>query len=247
MVQVPPGCFDMGASGEGGRRCFDAPFWIGQTEVTNTQYAEFVSEGGYNERRYWTLAGWGWKTENDITAPMYYSGFRSNDQPRVGVSWYEALAYTNWLTERLRANGRIGQDEEIRLPTESEWEYAARGPSGFIYPWGNAWHSPRLNGKGIEDGYEDVTAPVGHYPFGASWVGALDMSGNVWEFTLSTDRTYPYDSIDGRNNTSGGAKRVMRGGSFFSMPELTKTTYRRPIEPQSRYTSYGFRVVLVTP
>jgi len=273
MVQVPPGCFMMGstqaqvdeqvASGVDRywaelqlpqhEQCFDAPFWISQTEVTNAQYAEFVEAGGYNEQRYWTEAGWAWKTENNVTAPIDYDNFTDDNQPRVGVSWYEAVAYANWLTEQLRASGVIRSDEEIRLPTESEWEYAARGTDGLTYPWGDDFDGTRLNfcdtnctnsyrDVSVDDGYGDVTAPVGSYPQGASWVGALDMAGNVWEWSLSAYADYRYVSDDGRNNVSGDILRVLRGGSWLYIPNLARAASRGSNWPSSRDNLSGFRL-----
>lgn len=259
MVQVPPGCFMMGSETGASEmpvheQCFDALFWIGQTEVTNAQYAEFISADGYNEQRYWTDAGWAWKVEDNVTAPENYDGFTDGNQPRVGVSWYEAVAYTHWLTEQLRASGAIGQDEEIRLPTESEWEYAARGPNSLTYPWGNDFDGTRLNfcdtnctidwrDTSVDDGYGDVTAPVGSYPLGASWVGALDMSGNVWEWGLSGYAEYPYVGTDGRNDISGDTGRVLRGGSWNLGPNRARAAYRLNNSPDGRYDDSGFRLL----
>lgn len=261
MVQVPPGCFMMGSEKTSNNdekpvneQCFDAPFWIGDTEVTNAQYAEFVSAGGYNEQRYWTDAGWAWKTEYNVTTPYDYDNFTDDNQPRVGVTWYEAVAYTQWLTEQLRASGAIGIDDEIRLPTESEWEYAARGPDGLTYPWGNTFDGTRLNfcdtncvyshrDTSVDDGYGDVTAPVGSYPLGASWVGALDMSGNVWEWGLSGDADYPYNRADGRNDISGDTRRVLRGGSWFNFHYSARAAGRGDLDPSYRFNLLGFRLV----
>lgn len=242
MVLVPAGCFDMGDNGEGGHQCFASPFWIGQTEVTNAQYAAFVAAGGYEQQRYWTDAGWNWKMANGVMAPEDYNNFTHANQPRIGVSWYEAVAYTHWLTERLRASGTIGQDEEIRLPTEAEWEYAARGPANLTYPWGNDWDVMRLNAAGSADGYESITAPVGSYPQGASWVGALDMIGNVWEWTLSEYGDYPHVSADGRKDISGDALRVLRGGSWYNDHNFARAADRNLSNPYNRDFSFGFRL-----
>lgn len=257
MVQVPPGCFEMGGETleENAllihEQCFDAPFWIGETEVSNAQYAAFMADGGYTERRYWTDAGWEWKRNR--THPSDYDGFTNDNQPRVGVSWYEAVAYTYWLTEQLRTGGAIGQNEVIRLATEPEWEYAARGPDGLLYPWGNDFDGTRLNfcdvrctsnwrDTSVDDGYGDTTAPVGSYPQGASWVGALDMNGNVSEWVMSAYADYPYDGNDGRNDISGDVSRVMRCGAWFSYPVVAMCRYH--FDAYSRSGDFGFRVVL---
>ncbi|MCB0183275.1 MAG: SUMF1/EgtB/PvdO family nonheme iron enzyme, partial [Caldilineaceae bacterium] len=162
-------------------------FWIMQTEVTNAQFAAFVEAGGYAEEQWWTEAGWAWRTEKNSTAPYSWdTNWNQPDHPVVGISWYEAMAYAKWLTDQI--------DLPIRLPTEAEWEKAARGTEGLIFPWGNTWDGSRVNycdsncefenwkDKANNDGYV-TTAPVGRYPGGASPYGALDMAGNVWEWT----------------------------------------------------------------
>src|SRR5690606_37691166 len=125
MMLVPAGCFNMGSIDEPPihEQCFDAPFWIDRYEVTNAEYARFIAAGGYDNPDYWTEAGWAWRQAFDMIGPLDSDGFTGSDQPRIGVSWYEAIAYANW--------------RGARLPTEREWEYAARGPDNPMYPWGD--------------------------------------------------------------------------------------------------------------
>ena len=240
FVLVPAGCFEMGANGEGGEQCFDEPFWIGKTEVTNAEYAEFIEAGGYDNPDYWTESGWQERQSNNWTEPRFWddSDFNAPDQPVVGVSWYEALAYATW--------------RGMTLPTEREWEYAARGPDGLIYPWGNEFDGNRLNfcdvnceidwrNTDYDDGYR-YTASVGSYPAGASWVGALDLAGNVWNWTLSERRDYPYNADDGRENISSDARRVLRGGSWFGDVSFARAVDRFGSDPAIRDGSLGFRV-----
>jgi formylglycine-generating enzyme required for sulfatase activity len=142
MVYVPAGEFLMGsadadpeaASNEKPQHTvyLDA-YWIGQTEVTNAQFAKFIDAGGYSTREYWTDEGWAWKETQGITQPWLWTDQQWNkpDYPVVGVSWYEATAYVQWAG--------------ARLPTEAEWEKAARGTDGRIYPWGNDWDGTRPN------------------------------------------------------------------------------------------------------
>jgi hypothetical protein len=123
------------------------------------------------------------------------------DQPRVCVDWFAATAHC--------------EDRGARLPTEAEWEYAARGPDSLVYPWGNEWNPDNANWGETEP---DETFAVGSFPAGASWVDAQDMTGNVWEWTSSLYEDYPYDSEDGREDDTGdrtGVRRVLRGGSFL--------------------------------
>lgn len=148
---------------------------ISQTPITNAQYHAFVDAGGYTERRYWTEAGWQWRTQQEITGPESYGS--DSDQPNhpvVGVSWYEAMAFCRWLSEQT--------GKKITLPTEEQWEKAARGTDGRKYPWGNTIDPDKAN---YWDTKIQHTTPVGSYPAGASPYGALDMAGNVWEWTAS--------------------------------------------------------------
>ena len=171
MVEVPPGCFVMG--NDKGRRderpatqiCFNAPYWIDKTEVTNKQYGD-------------------------------QGNFAGDNRPRENLLWSEAR-------DSCAKRG-------ARLPTEAEWEYAGRGPDGLMYPWGNDLVVDNLV---FDQNSNNQTADVGSKPAGASWVGALDMSGNVWEWVSSAYKRYPYAGQDGRedlNDTS--VERVYRGG-----------------------------------
>jgi formylglycine-generating enzyme required for sulfatase activity len=154
------------------------------------------------------------------------------------------VAYCQWLSEK------TGQ--AYRLPTEAEWEKAARGTGGRIYPWGNEWDETKLNSG--EGGPGDTT-PVGQYsPDGDSPYGAADMAGNVWEWTRSLwgrdpnepSFKYPYDPADGREDLDApdGILRVLRGGAFFSDRWLVRCAYRHGDGPDFFYGNFGFRVVV---
>jgi formylglycine-generating enzyme required for sulfatase activity len=148
-----------------------------------------------------------------------------DDLPRESVSWFEASNYC-------RDNGK-------RLPTESEWEYAARGPSGLEYPWGDDFV---LENSTHWENSNNQTTPVGSRPAGASWVGALDMGGNVWEWTSTIYASYPYDPNDGREDElNSNASRVMRGGSWSF--GFIATYDRAGIEPDMQEGYIGFRCV----
>ena len=163
-------------------------FYIGKYPVTNAQYAAFVKATGGRG-----LSGW-----------LSESTLRGKEaHPAVNVSWRDAAAFCRWLGQ--------GTGLAFRLPTEAEWEKAARGADGRIYPWGDAPPDETLCNI---DGTVGDTTPVGTYPKGASPCGALDMAGNVWEWTGSLYKEYPYDAADGREDPSGGGLRVVRGGSW---------------------------------
>lgn len=141
------------------------------------------------------------------------------------ISWFEAQAYAAWWGGR--------------LPTEAEWEYAARGPEGLIYPWGDDFAADNVvffSNSGRK------TADVGSIPAGVSWVGALDMSGNVWEWVSSLYQPYPYKANDGRESTSDtNSGRVLRGGGWNNDVNDLRAAFRGRLTPNDRINSGGFR------
>jgi formylglycine-generating enzyme required for sulfatase activity len=257
MVYVPAGCFYMGSgntralSGETAfQMCFSAGYWIDKTDVTNIAFQKFIDGGGYERQStWWTDAGWAWLHETDIQRPHNYDGFTEPQQPRVGIMWYEADAYCRW--------------RGARLPTEPEWEYAARGPDVPIYPWGNIFEPSKAVYAANSGG---KPATVGSKPTGASWVGALDMVGNVFQWTstiyeeddLATPKSlgtsyyyysYPYPATnDGRERPNVNNTRiVIRGGSWdVSDPDDLNTAFRWDAAPYDEYyrqIGVGFRCV----
>ncbi|MFM7200355.1 MAG: formylglycine-generating enzyme family protein, partial [Myxococcota bacterium] len=230
FVYVPPGRFKMGSNDNDDEKPiheveFTRGFWIGKYPVTNAQYGQFVRETQYPEPEYWE--------ERKFNGP---------EQPVVGVDWDAAIAFTQWAGALMSEEVSLPPDgaSRIRLPSEAEWEYAARGPESRTYPWGEAPPTPeRAN-------YEnDVgsTTPVGQYPNGASWVGALDMAGNVWEWCEDRYGEYsPGAQIDPSGSTTG-SHRVLRGGSWPGGASLLRGAYRNGDWPSDRYIGVGFRVV----
>ncbi len=233
---------------------------ISRYPLTNAEYARFIEAGGYDERRYWTEAGWAWREKNGVTQPAYWEdeGWNRPDYPVVGVSWYEAVAYCRWLTEELRVTGyelRVGGRDngtstrdfgsgryEVRLPTEAEWEKAARGEHARRWPWGDDFDPARANTYESGPGR---TTPVGKYsPAGDSPYGAADMAGNVWEWCSSLYRGYPYDPDDGREDWEAEGRRVLRGGSWGNVALLTRCAARYRDRPDFRSNNAGFRCVL---
>ena len=153
----------------------------------------------------------------------------------VCVNWHGAVAYCNWLAD---ITGK-----PYRLPSEAEWEKAARRTDGRIHPWGNRWYPGWCNAS---EGDEHDTTPVGAYPRGASPYGLLDMVGNVWEWTRSLWFKYPYDPQDGRENLEAGDDdlRVARGGSWDFHRSDARCAYRLGLIPDLQVDFNGFRVVV---
>ncbi len=253
FVRIPAGKFLYGDENE--RREIPYDFWMGKYPITNAQYARFVEDGGYANRDWWSKEGWEWRQDERRTEPAYWRDRKWNNPifPVVGVTFYEAEAYANWLDEKVKA-GRLqvsavsGKDDalrkalvsgkyRVRLPMEAEWEYAARGATaqtsplkgegqgGGIYPWGNDFNPAFVNSD--ESGLRATTA-VCTYPQGVSPFGVWDMGGNVWEWTRSLYRKYPYDPDDGREDLDGTDARVLRGGSWINNRRDVRAAVRFP-------------------
>lgn len=158
------------------------------------------------------------------------------DHPVVSISWHDAVAYAKWLSD---VTGNLW-----RLPTEAEWERAARGTDGRIYPWGNKWVERQAN---VSEGKMGGTTPVGTYTTSTSPVGAYDMAGNVWEWVSSQLKPYPYKFDDGRENASPLATKVSRGGSWRSDLRGARATSRNENLPGEKKDSRGFRLVQEQP
>jgi formylglycine-generating enzyme required for sulfatase activity len=213
-------------------------YFIGRYPVTVAQFRAFVEGGGPRPENPATLRGLA-------------------NHPVVAVSWHEAQQYCDWLTERLRA--WLGTPEplatlirnetwQVGLPSEAEWEKAARGTTGRIYPWGSQPDPNRAN-------YGDTagvigTSAVGCFPGGASLYGVEDMSGNVWEWTRSLHEGYPYppdqQERTRRENLQAGRDtlRVVRGGRFDDLDGEVRCAYRYSFPPHFKYWSIGCRVVV---
>ncbi len=171
------------------------------------------------------------------TRPEFWEDGRFNHpaQPVVGVSWYEARAYCTWLSAQ---TGKV-----FTLPTEAEWEAAARGQERRQYAYGETYDNGRCN---TFETHLRRTAPIGVFPGGQTPEGIADLSGNVWEWTTSLFQPYPYDAADGRENSrDDNGRRVLRGGSWNFIQSNARAAYRRYHTPGNRNDSFGFRVVVL--
>jgi formylglycine-generating enzyme required for sulfatase activity len=232
MVLIPAGEFLMGSDPGRDKDAFDEDeeqpqhtlylpdYYLARTPVTNAQYAAFVQATYRDPPEHWE----GGKPPEG-----------KEDHPVVYVSWYDAVAYCNWLSQ---VTGR-----PYRLPSEAEWEKGARGTDGRIYPWGDEPPDERLCNLGND---VSETTPVGRYsPQGDSPYGCADMAGNVWEWTRSLHRYYPYDPGDGREDLEAGrdAPRGLRGGTFGGGDWGVRCAARGWDAPYVRAGDYGFRLV----
>jgi formylglycine-generating enzyme required for sulfatase activity len=245
--EVPAGSFILGsqpgdegaAANEQPQRTVELPgFRVARYPVTNAQWQQFLEAGGYRERRWWSAIGWHTREQVRWTQPGYWDDVRLNDanRPVVGVSWYEALAFCRWLSAELGYS--------VRLPSEAEWEKAARGDGGLIFPWGNSWDAARAN---TEESGIGATTPVGCFPDGVSPYGVLDMSGNVFEWT-ATPWTRDYQESDGTGYEAEVSERFcIRGGGWSSPRSSARCAYRIEHPPTARYNYLGFRVIAALP
>ncbi len=225
FIPIPAGKFIMGSK-EDDRDAYDdehpqhtlelPEFYMARFPVTNQQYDLFVQAVSGKH----PVSGWQ----------------KKEDHPVVEVSWEDAQKYVAWLNENQIAG--LPKDYRYRLPSEAEWEKAARGTYGNIYPWGNEFGQGRCNSS---EGGKGNTTPVDAYPSGASPYGVLDMSGNVWEWTHSLYKPYPYKADDGREDESASGARVLRGGSFNVIVGLSAVRFA---SIPYRSSLIGFRVAV---
>lgn len=246
LVAIPAGAFTMGSNSfseaSPQHSLHLGAFEIGKYPVTNAEFREFMDADGYRSEKYWTKMGWRWLESRPHETPAFWSDarFNSERQPVVGVAWYEAVAYCNWLGEKLTRN--------FRLPSEAEWEKAARGcDDARNFPWGDHFEMNRANTAELGLGR---TTPVDAFPQSASPYGVIDLVGNVFEWTLSKwgknwqelEFTYPYRANDGREEIEGSGARVMRGGSWFNPYPEARVSQRARYLAGSRGSNIGFRI-----
>ena len=254
FVPIPAGAFLMGSDKAKDPQAFknEEPqhpvslraYYIGRYPVTVAQFKAFVEDSGRAP-----------EDEDSLKGPC--------NHPVVNLTWHEMIAYCNWLNDRLRAlaaeqlsgtgldaqaidfwRGLREQRSRVTLPSEAEWEKAARGTDSRVYPWGDQPDPDQANYAATGIG---TTSTVGCFPMGASPYGVLDLSGNVWEWTRSHWKDYPYDQNDGREalDAPDNIGRVLRGGAFFNVEGGVRCAYRDFGDPLFRDWGDGFRVVVV--
>ncbi len=228
LALVPAGEFEMGDGKDSNNPRhavhLDA-YYIGVYAVTNRQYKKFVEETGHrspDESDYSWGGGPKWKG----------SGFPAElaDHPVVCADWNDARAYCRWAG--------------LELPTEAQWEKAARGPSGHAYPWGDEWDSARCRNSENRGGEE--TCRVHEYAEGVSGYGAYNMSGNVWEWCLDWHGSDYYQKSPNKNpaGPNSGSIRVIRGGCWYDVSRGCRAAGRYYDDPSRRDDYRGFRAVL---
>jgi formylglycine-generating enzyme required for sulfatase activity len=241
FVEIPSGSFQMGSDPSRGPRAFDnerwsasggpgfvdlAEFYIGRYEVTVAQFRAFVEASGFHA------------DGKALEGPL--------DYPVRNVSWPDALAYCRWLETELSESPStplalrriLGDGFHLTLPSEAEWEKAARGAGGRIFPWGDEPRRDRANYG------SSAATPVASFPCPECVFPLSDMSGNVWELTRSPYRAYPFDPSIANVDLDADALWVMRGGSYLDSEQNVRAAVRGGVDPGARRPFIGFRVVL---
>ncbi|MBK6957637.1 MAG: SUMF1/EgtB/PvdO family nonheme iron enzyme [Nitrosomonas sp.] len=201
------------------------PFYLSKTEVTYEQYDYYV----WQQHR---------SGKTEVAFSNTAKGGRGN-RPVVNVNWFDAVAYARWLGEQT--------NNQCHLPTEAEWEYAARAETTAAYPWGNEPGSNNANCDGCGSQWDNKeSAPVGS--FAENRFGLYDVSGNVWEWTCSNWRNQ-FDGNEQQCNddTRDTQARVLRGGSWDNSPDSVRASVRNDFHPDNRYDNIGFRVLCSSP
>ncbi|MBN1992726.1 MAG: formylglycine-generating enzyme family protein [Anaerolineae bacterium] len=250
---VPPGPFMMGEDDDLHQNdSLHYGYWLARYPVTVAQFTTFVEEAGFQ-----------------VSDPDSLRGLANH--PVVNVTWRKALAFCTWLTGQWQQQGYLPGGWRVTLPSEAEWEKAARGGLEYLqqgiikpineirqwqpapamqtnplpqrrYPWGKEIETGRANYD--QTGIGDTSA-MGCFPGGASPYGCLDMSGNVWGWTRSHYQDYPYDSKGGREDLEGEGAQVVRGGAFYFASQIVRCAIRNGINPNYRNWFQGFRICCV--
>ena len=237
MILIPAGTFSMGSNIRAAdekpvHKVHLSAYYISKYEVTNAQYYEFWS--GLNKVNGANSQSQIQHTPESFAHLPHIGAWPDRvrkfpNHPVVGVSWHDAEAYAEW--------------KGMRLPTEAEWEKAARGYTDRIWPWGNSM-LPNANTSEKNDGFENRIAPVGSFPKGKSFYGVMDMAGNVWEWTADwySDVYYLHSDKQNPKGPEVGSWRVLRGGSWIDKLTRCSTTFRFYLYPTLKTSFVGFRL-----
>jgi len=242
MVYVPPGSFQVGSSQADVEAAIAMcnlypnqwkdcnPGWF---EIESPQYSATL-DGFWIDRTEVTNAQYEHCVESKFCKPSRLANnpaYNGEDYPVAGIPWQDAVDYCSWVGGK--------------LPIETEWEVAARGPQSSIFPWGDEFDCGRANLYDLDtrcdDGFSEPS-PVGSFPDGVSWCGAYDLSGNVWEWVANPFWEYPFN-----NETTEpvpAAQYVLRGGSWGYPPAFSRSAYRYLVPPDADYLAVGFRCVV---
>jgi len=262
FVGVPKGKFIMGSKEDNSLGYDDErpqhtvdisyDYWMAKLILTNARFSEFVKatgyettaekEGGWYPKKSEFTKGVDWRHPLDPKDGLD----KRMDHPVVQVSWDDAVAYCRWFNETYQAELMEAGGLTLRLPSEAEWEKAARGAYGNEWPWGNEFDPSKCNSA---EGKKGGTTPVGAYSAlgGDSPYGCADMVGNVWEWTSTLFAKYPYVAEDGREIAESRYGRVLRGGSFDHSRSFARCAYRITYNPNAHYSYIGFRVCASPP
>lgn len=236
MAYVPPGEFLMGSDKD--QMAEESPehwiwlpgFYMRRHVSSMADYRRFLLEGGYEIELFWTNAGWKWRQESIHIAEVRWQMLTrvpTDDYPVNWINWYEAMAFACW--------------SGASLATEAQWEKAARGVDGRVFPWGNEFDEHLCSTDAL--GLDGPTKPGSYSPHGDSPYGLADMAGNLLEWVTSLYMPYPYNEDDGREDQDAPGRRVHRGGAW-SNPPYVATTYRRvPNYPHEIHVDHGIRLV----
>jgi formylglycine-generating enzyme required for sulfatase activity len=235
MVYVPGGTFQMGSDESDSDAGSDE---FPQHSVTLDPF--WIDQTEVTNAQYALCVADGECEESAYADDTDYNG---DDYPVVGVSWNDAAGYCAWAG--------------AQLPTEAQWEYAAKGTQGYIYPWGDIFDGTRVSfcdsnctrewkANDYHDGYER-TAPVGSFPDGASWCDARDLAGNVWEWTADWYSDYSSRAQTNPTGPAEGEYKVLRGGGWFNKQWDVRASARAYDTPTNRSSDVGFRCIMQTP
>ncbi len=248
-VALPGGKFIMGDKDYGPPHEVElSPFNLSKYPIINAQFKKFIQAGGYEGKRWWSEEGWKYREKEKLEQPRWWDDddFNLPNQPVVGVSWFEAEAFCNWITAQGIVLSAEGKKQIVRLPTEAEWEFAARGKEGRIYPWGP--DAPKPEHANYEDSKIGRPTAVGSYRLGKTPEDVFDLAGNAWEWCQDwyDDKYYAQCKKQKLVKNPTGPKKgdwhIVRGGSYYWNANDLRGSRRNWVNPDYWNHYAGFRV-----